>query len=913
MASPFSLFRRHQKVLMVLLVVMAMFAFTLDSLFSSGQANVPLLGLLLGAGVACCWGLSSGRPLQYTIIGAVCGLGFGFVGPMFAAPNYRVSFQGGGLTQEEVNDLMIRRNLANRFMQVLWNAASEKAQEAAWKKDTSADKPPEFEFRPSRTPGQFLFGPASEQSVVLAYLLRQKADELDVEVNDALVRQSIQSLIKMAGDQAGADATLSSEEFVGLRDEVQYGPAAVTDNLLLDVLKDEYKARFALQMLMPSRIATPDYLWQLYCRLHIEQNLEGVSIPVEAFVDQVGEPKDGELQTFFEDYKERVPNRNPDTNAEEPGAPGFIQPPRLQLAFLEIDFNAIEKSVTVTDEEIQEYYDTIYSTNPANQPPVQPDPSNPDQRPLQPKLAPDDASGPELKTPDAPQPPADKPAADKPAADKPDSKPDKPPLPVDPPAPSKNQPEGCQDDPQSSGKATASAQGQSADEKPADDKPADKKPADDKPAADKPADDKPADDKPADDKPDGDAAQPNAEPGSALDDLLKQDLREKIRENKTQELLRKKLNTASDEMTRLRRKFREDMSKKRAELKKSNPTEQELEDALAEEMRRLAGPIQDTLTQFAKESTGMRYVELDQPLSRQEMRDQGEDFVLGSATILLPGASEQNPADKESVIDALFASENQEYNNRQAQDDVNGNMYVFWVTKDVPVHVPTYAEVKDQVETAWNLFQAGWPGTKNKQPGPAKQRAQALKAKFEKSTGDLDEVLQDITLTGEPDDPSLESNYIFSAPFRWMETSSAPGGGMAQRTPQLSRISGIDTADIKNADNRFMKTVFEDLGENDWGITYNFDRSVYYVVRPQYRRVVLSEGNEPENPENLDKLRERFVKDLSNPTFGYGSQFFSFVSPIPQLVQFDQQKLAMDWRIKLEKEFKVKFLDDVQP
>jgi hypothetical protein len=78
-------------------------------------------------------------------------------------------------------------------------------------------------------------------------------------------------------------------------------------------------------------------------------------------------------------------------------------------------------------------------------------------------------------------------------------------------------------------------------------------------------------------------------------------------------------------------------------------------------------------------------------------------------------------------------------------------------------------------------------------------------------------------------------------------------------------------------------------------------------VRPVYRRVVLSAGNEPENAESLNKLRTQFVKDLSNPTFGYGSQFFSFVSPIPQLVQFDQQRLATQWRIALEKEFEVQW------
>ena len=171
----------------------------------------------------------------------------------------------------------------------------------------------------------------------------------------------------------------------------------------------------------------------------------------------------------------------------------------------------------------------------------------------------------------------------------------------------------------------------------------------------------------------------------------------------------------------------------------------------------------------------------------------------------------------------------------------------------------------------------------------------------------MEQLLADETVTGKAGAASLKANYVFTAPFRWMETSTAPGGGMGQSTPKLGTISDIDSEDKKNEDNQFMEYVFESLEPGEWGVTSSFDKSVFYVVKPLYRRVVLSEGNEPETPQSLEKLRTQFVKDLSNPTFGYGTQFFSFVSPIPQLVQFDQQRLATSWRQALEKEFEVQW------
>ncbi len=83
MTSPFGVFRKHQRVLMVVLIGLAMFAFIfLDAMtkMDSGTALLPILFVMLGAGVFWVLGSQTGKANSYAAAGALlvatCGSGF---------------------------------------------------------------------------------------------------------------------------------------------------------------------------------------------------------------------------------------------------------------------------------------------------------------------------------------------------------------------------------------------------------------------------------------------------------------------------------------------------------------------------------------------------------------------------------------------------------------------------------------------------------------------------------------------------------------------------------------------------------------------------------------------------------------------------------------------------------------------
>src|SRR5262245_1228267 len=75
MSSPFSIFRRHQRVLMVAVTVLAMISFVLVGAVSHAREMPPSLGVLFFAavvgGIAGIFGLSYGKATEYASLGAI--------------------------------------------------------------------------------------------------------------------------------------------------------------------------------------------------------------------------------------------------------------------------------------------------------------------------------------------------------------------------------------------------------------------------------------------------------------------------------------------------------------------------------------------------------------------------------------------------------------------------------------------------------------------------------------------------------------------------------------------------------------------------------------------------------------------------------------------------------------------------
>lgn len=380
MASPFKFFRTHQAGMMVVMVILSMMLFTLDSLFSDTGRKLWLLGILLGGTVFGIAGMGQGRWLQWGFGGALLGGLLGFILPDFIKPPGLYNTTLGVLDAEAIADLEVRRQIANQFLR------------RAGQETESFPQP-------------FGFGPADnmEQDVVFGRLMRAEADELGISVTDQMVNEYIK------------DATaekLSKKSFAKIRQEFSYQNQPVNDDTLYSFFVDEIKAMMAFRTTYPVSSVfppAPEVYWQHYRRFNVRQQLNTAALEVDAFLDKVSDPSPQEVTELFEMYKDRFPGR------DNPGDPGFRLDHRTRIAYLELDYGMMESSVpAVTDQDVQTYYDENKETR--FKTPVIPD------VPMQPETPESDtpeSAEPESNSPETDTPKKDAPGSDAPGSDKP--------------------------------------------------------------------------------------------------------------------------------------------------------------------------------------------------------------------------------------------------------------------------------------------------------------------------------------------------------------------------------------------------------------------------------------------------------------------------------------------------------------
>ncbi|RMG40137.1 MAG: hypothetical protein D6725_03970, partial [Planctomycetota bacterium] len=335
--SPFKVFRRNQRLLMVLLTGMAMFAFILlDQLISADTESLfPLAGALILGGAFWIIGTQAGRPGRYAALGAVLGVLVGLWLPRLTAPPPAVATTAGDLTEQDLTRMLQRRRIANQFVQEVYMVAHPPPM-------ANPQHAPQiqqllYQFWVQRL-NRELFdvgGQNIREDVVLAFLLRQEAAELGISVGEDAVVSYIRRL--------GGDA-LTAERYREIVKRLGVG-----ESELLDILREELTARLARDLLLPRAIRTPDEYWQDYKKLNVRQQMEVAAVPVQPFAEQLSEPAEAELMAFFEEYKELPPTAT---------SPGFFQPRKARLAYLEIDAESLlEQAPQITDEQIVAYYE----------------------------------------------------------------------------------------------------------------------------------------------------------------------------------------------------------------------------------------------------------------------------------------------------------------------------------------------------------------------------------------------------------------------------------------------------------------------------------------------------------------------------------------------------------------------------
>lgn len=865
MTTPFTFFRRNQQVMMVGVVILSMVAFTISDVFSDRQSQFVMLGIMLGGIIFAFTGIPRGKWIQYGLSGAVLGGLLGWLLPDVISPiaQYARTTKLGTFDRERLTQLASQRNLANAFM----------AQVVGFNPYGGA----EFQFDPNN----------DENDLIFAEMLRAEADEIGLVVTNSMVNDYIRN---RTGER------LSAAQFAEVRTSLGNPPGSITEAELFDALREQIKARLAFIQLSPmaanigmftssaasqSITAGPEVYYDVFRRSKVRQRMTTARLDVDAFVSQVPDPSDEEVAALFNASKTKF------AGAEEPGAPGFRQPNKARLAWLELSYKTVEESTTPpTDAEIEAHYsekkDSLYR-KPAATPdvPPAPSPSTPDASAPASGAATDTTPVPELPSPDAsttaPEtsapptepaaPTAETPTSETPASDAAtegsspaNSSPDAPAPEVpaggtsEPPSPGDECVPFVADEPATTEDVTnqpptvpAATDAPAADTQTAaeTDPPAD--PA--TPAANESA--TPAADNPPLTIPAADAAQqPAATPPATsetpgepftipaieykpLDDDLKAQIRDRLLDEKVRAALKVRMDAALDEMRALeksRAKYRGDLARANRDI---------TTEALYEQMIGYSDTMKDGLKAIA-EKHGLQYVESPLLSFELELTDV-EAWPVGSAnewndeygfaagnTVATTIAEEfpyRNPKDDIGLYKPRHAAKD------SLDLDGGGVHYAWWVTEFAPSHVPELTDpgIREQVVLTIK---------RQKARELAKARGEELVklvkeglAKPEAERKDMLASLEGQTVLNTPDSPTLAVRP--TDPFSWYFQSFVPNDTfMPQQRLEISEIRFRDETGgtLKLAGNRFMKAVFEDVPNDGVAVVANEDLSSYYVV-----------------------------------------------------------------------------------
>ncbi len=289
MSSPLSWFRKNQKVMMGIFVVLLMFVFTL----SMGSGIDPIIDYLSGGR------FSSGRAPSDEVV---------------------VTWKDGTLRESDFVNLRESRTAFRQFLM-------------ACLQETMARGGRPYEMPSLNTS-------VAERDLLERVMLSQEANRLGLIVTNSDI---VGFLERISG------GTIQMSEFL----KIWQGITGGTERQLLDLLRTELSAFKVIAMLQSGVAQTsPVQSWELYNRLSRKVKAEMLPFEVDSFVDEVKEPQDAQLVSFYEEYKNKY---------AEPGSPkpGFKRRQRMAFDAVRFDFEKFLEieSKNVTDEEIREYYE----------------------------------------------------------------------------------------------------------------------------------------------------------------------------------------------------------------------------------------------------------------------------------------------------------------------------------------------------------------------------------------------------------------------------------------------------------------------------------------------------------------------------------------------------------------------------
>src|SRR3954470_3904341 len=305
MASPFRLFRKHQKTMLAVAGVICMFVFVVgDSLFSyfGGSRNARATNDREAGGVAVSWG-------------------------------------GGKLTNRQLNDLVARRKMVNFFLREVEANGRRPSVEAG------VDAP---ELRVESLLGRESPQDHVEEHVVKIKLFADAARKAGMKVSDDTVVQYLMDWGR---------GNVSSQDMR----KMLKGRTGVTIDYVIDAIREELLARNYLRSHEYAfGTVTPQQRWKDWLEVKDFVVLEAAAVPAESFLVDVKDPTEAELTAFFEQYKDREAQLDfPDGVTELPSAtPGFRIRRKVDLQFVQANYEELlaKAEPKITDQEIAKYY-----------------------------------------------------------------------------------------------------------------------------------------------------------------------------------------------------------------------------------------------------------------------------------------------------------------------------------------------------------------------------------------------------------------------------------------------------------------------------------------------------------------------------------------------------------------------------
>ena len=839
MSTPFEYIRRHQKVALTAVTGMAILSFLLGDVMAGGQMS-PLVmsSLIVGcfALVGWVWGTSDGKSSENAIFGGVLGLALTLVFMFMTRPPAAVTATSGNISTSELGELSRSRAIANRMVNLVYFESH--PNDGFMSQYLAQRDLPKFMFN---------FGlPNQTAEVVLSELLNREAKYLGINITDEAVMAFLK---EVAGTDPGGEVKLTKNIYADAIKNTCGGYPGMTEDTVIDAIRHELRARQAAKILVGGNRMTPADVWELHRKLNTRESAQFVALPVEEFVDKNATPTDAELAEFFNTYKGNFPNSTPQGQLEE-GRPGLYLPRRVRLAYVEANYEELEKAAgEVTEEEIKKRYEERYmrampEINPHGELslpdfPVLPNvpkapeattapvtEGTPAEKPAEPAA---ETEKPAEEKPAEPAAPAaeEKPAAPaaeeskpaEPAAPAPETKPEEPAKKPEGssfrPRMSSLQPVALIEDapatPEKPAEAAPAAEAEKPADKPAEPAatPAEEKPAE--PAAEKPAEEPaaPATEQPAGEAPltvppvagdvdgDGDPAPPTSQV-RPLDEALRQQIRDELLAEKTRPLVDAKINAARDFMSDLHTGVVEYLNHQRDDADK---TIELSKDALTPE------EATKRLKEYA-EKNGLTYTET--PLMSLEDLMKSEDHPLGNAMAGRMGR----------VVDMINRSQSDDlYTPSTAFDIAQKGNYAYWKIEDVAAHEPKSLEelgVKDMAIQAWRQYKA--------RPAVEK-RAQELAEIVSKSDKPMAEALTDQTVTGVEKDKGIFVTVKSTGEFSWLQRSMAPSQFNQDNSPRFGTIQGVE-----GVNDKFMEKVFNEMQPGATAVVPNADRSIFYVM-----------------------------------------------------------------------------------